>query len=385
MSDTDNIDNGLPPKLNLSRKTAKPIAKPSIKPVTQKPAPITGTPVAPPDTSRIKLTAKPVVKPVVKPAAVAKQKPVLTAKTTSAPATIRLQARPKTINNTTPSAASATTAEKGSSPTKTSALKPKTVKLNAKPAVGIKRDGIDPTAPIGSKRSTSKIPLSNVNSAAPLNINSVNTKTIKIKPSANINSDEKKEPLTINQDSNTKAPDPKRQTSRISLESALGADTEQNSAGPKTIRLKRPGKTPAIKVNKLDDNGKELSKTSKIEPLEDNSKIPATQKKTIKVKRPTQRRASKKISVKRPDDAEAEVATTDTGGGIPIAPLSSLAPLEAPDTVHWAFVAASIAATIIACVLIYALCAQVFGPNISLTQLSYGAPTVELPWPGRVY
>jgi len=380
MSDTDNIDNGLPPKLNLSKKTAKPIAKPTIKPITPKPVPGAGAPADPPDTSRIKLAAK----PTAKPAGGAKPTPVLSAKTASPPATVRLQARPKPLSSVTPPAAAATAATTDNAPAKPTALKPKSVKLKAKPAMGIKRDGIDPNAPIGSKRSTSKIPLSNANSVNPLNSSSVNTKTIKIKPSSDIKSLSGKVPLTLNQDSGAKVPDPKRQTSRISLEAALGSDSEQNSTGPKTIRLKRPGKTPTVKVNNLDDDAKELSKTSKIEIPSDDSGIPATQKKTIKVKRPTQRRTSKTISVKRQGGNTAEAASTTGASGIPIAPLSSLTPVQAPDTAHWTFIFSSIAAVIIACVLIYVLCAQAFGPNISLTQLAYGAPTVKLPWPGRI-
>ena len=384
MSDTDNIDSGLPPKLNLSKKTVKPIAKPTIKPITPAPSPGAGVPSDPPDTSRIKLAAK----SIAKPAGGAKPTPVVTSKPkpASPPATVRLQARPKPLSSVTPPVTAATAATTDNTPAKPTALKPKSVKLKARPAMGIKRDGIDPNAPVGSKRSTSKIPLSNANSVTPLNSSSVNTKTIKIKPSSDIKSLSGKLPLTLNQDSGVKVPDPKRQTSRISLEAALGSDSEQNSTGPKTIRLKRPGKTATVKVNNLDEDAKELSKTSKIEIPSDDSGIPATQKKTIKVKRPTQRRTSKTISVKRQSKGSDAGAFTAAGtNGIPIAPLSSLTPGQDPDSVHWTFIFSSVAATIIACVLIYVLCSQVFGPNISLTQLAYGAPTVELPWPGRVY
>jgi len=385
MSDTDNIDNGLPPKLNLSKKTAKPIAKPTLKPITPSPAPGAGAPADPPDTSRIKLAAKPIAKPAggakPTPAVISKPNPA------SAPATVRLKARPRPLSGVKPTIATSTAATVGAAPANPGALKPKSVKLKASPAVGIRRDGVDPSAPVGSKRSTSKIPLSNANSVNPLNSSSVNTKTIKIKPSSDIKSLSGKVPLTINQATGANVPDPKRQTSRISLESALGSDSEQQSTGPKTIRLKRPGKSPTVKVNNLDDgDGKELSKTSKIEVPNEDSGVPATQKKTIKVKRPTQRRSAKTISVKRQDKGSDADATAATGtNGIPIAPLSSLTPVQAPDTAHWTFIFSSVAATIIACVLIYVLCAQVFGPNISLTQLAYGAPTVELPWPGRVY
>jgi len=54
------------------------------------------------------------------------------------------------------------------------------------------------------------------------------------------------------------------------------------------------------------------------------------------------------------------------------------------DRAHWFFIVTGCAATIITGVLVYVLAAQVFGPNISLSELSYGAPDMELPWPGRI-
>jgi len=62
-------------------------------------------------------------------------------------------------------------------------------------------------------------------------------------------------------------------------------------------------------------------------------------------------------------------------------PAKALAPV---DHAHWFFIVTGCAATIITGVLVYVLTAQAFGPNISLTELSYGAPDMELPWPGRI-
>jgi hypothetical protein len=59
-------------------------------------------------------------------------------------------------------------------------------------------------------------------------------------------------------------------------------------------------------------------------------------------------------------------------------------PQRSADSVHWTFITASVAAMLVCCVLIYVLCAQVLGPNISLTELAYAAPDAELPWPGRL-
>jgi hypothetical protein len=193
-------------------------------------------------------------------------------------------------------------------------------------------------------------------------------------------------------DADNKNDDIKRQTSRISLEAALGSGEGSQASGPKTIRLKRPGKTPTVNVGDATDSGeKNLNKTAKLELPEEDSNIPNTQKKTIKVKRPSRSRAKKKMSVKRAGDATegnaVEAAATPEGAAepsIPIAPLQSLTPASKPDSAHWTFIFSAVAATIIMCVLIYVLCAQALGPDYSYTQLSYGAPTVELPWPGRL-
>jgi hypothetical protein len=377
MSDIDSSDGGLPPKLNLTKKTLKPTAIPVLKPVVPAVKDAAGAPaVQANNTSRIKLTAKPTAK--LKPIAISGDDPSPAApiKAAPPPTTVRLQAKLKPVAAAAPVTAAAPKPITDSDG-KSAALKPKSIKLKAKPAMGIKRSSVDKTAPKGSKHSTSKIPLGNANSVSPIG-ETINTKTIKIKPSSDEPS-ANKAPLTIKPAAGAKVGDSKSQTSRISLEAALGTDSDSATTGPKTIRLKRPGKTPSVKVNKIGNKDKDLGKTSKIELPDSNSDVPDTQKKTIKVKRPSQRRKAKTMSVKRKDDeAPAE--------GIPITPLSDLTAQNAPapDTVHWTFIVSSIAAVLVACVLIYVMCAQVFGPNISLTKLAYWGPTVELPWPGRI-
>lgn len=413
MSDTPNSDDMLPPKLNLSKTAAKPASMEQL--------PGAGAPTETPDTSRIKLTAKPLQKTTVKPLEKVVQKPAATMATTTAtkpvtvlkarkptgPATVKLKAKPAAevttkseaptpvvVKKSTPAPAKPALIKQGGgalkakAPTltakpailkaKPAALKPQTVSLKPKPAVGIKRDGIDHEAPVGSKRSTTKIPLSS--STPPSHGSDIGTKTIKIKPSSEINSLTGKVPIPVAHSITAKKPDPKRQTSRISLDTALG--NEKETTGPKTIRLKRPGKTPTVKVNdKVEDDGA-LSKTSKIELPKDEN-IPATQKKTIKIKRPSQKRSAKTISVKR-SGVEQPAVDTGNADAPTLQPLQPLTKQKAPDAVHWTFISASVAALIIVCVLIYVLCAQVFGPNISLTKLAYAAPDVELPWPGRI-
>ncbi len=171
------------------------------------------------------------------------------------------------------------------------------------------------------------------------------------------------------------APDPKRQTSRISLDSVLGSEGE---TGPKTIKLKRPASSTA-KVQGLEfpEAGEPRSKTAAIDLTAESTgdDTPETQKKTIKVKRPTAR-PSLKTS-----------AAGGAGGGSSPTMFAPPAKKLAADSAHWTFIVAGCAATIIAGVLIYVLCAQAFGPNLSLTPLSYSGPdsTTELPWPERIY
>jgi len=308
---------------------------------------------------------------------------------------VKLKARPKAAGAagsgpkplTPPGAASTPPAAAGGKPASPQAVKPKSVRL--KPvAVGIKRPGPDADAPAGSKRETSKIPLESATApgltAAPAGI-SANTKTIKIKPSVADNSRISAPIATAAAAAPAEpvVPDPKRQTSRISLEAALGSDGNgQADTGPKTIRLKRPSEAPTVKVKKAPEAAKsdgELRKTAQIEMPPDEPDTPATQRKTIKVKRPSQRRTVKSVSVKRGTGDQA--ATPAAAGGPAIASAVSAPP---QDSAHWTFIVTSIAAMLICFVLIYLLCTQVLGPNISLTELAYAAPEVELPWPGRI-
>ena len=43
-----------------------------------------------------------------------------------------------------------------------------------------------------------------------------------------------------------------------------------------------------------------------------------------------------------------------------------------------------VAAMLVISLTIYMFAAQAFGPNVSLTRLSYGAPGLDLPWPGKL-
>lgn len=195
-------------------------------------------------------------------------------------------------------------------------------------------------------------------------------------------------------------------TSRISLESVLTLGekaAEESQAGPKTIRLKRPSEATTISVSsrpsgleiKDESPGEEaLSKTSRLEETLEETVTAPTRRKTIRIKRPTKRpsletkeETSTEVTEETPAGESVEAASPElvevarpAAPGVPARELVEVA-LDKP---HPVFISAIAAAILIACIVIYILAAQAFGPNTSLTQLSYGAPDLDLGWPGKI-
>lgn len=181
--------------------------------------------------------------------------------------------------------------------------------------------------------------------------------------------------------------DEKRETSRISLEAILGQkeDFEKSKSAPKTIRLKRPTETSTIKVIQRPDMMKMADETVAVEDLSKTAILeeavtePAegptpTKRKTIRVRRPEKRPTVESVTVarvKKEGKPEEGVVAAVTGVVV--------------DEPGLFFPLAVTAAILIVCVMIYVLMAQAFGPNTSLTQLSYGAPDLDLAWPGKIY
>jgi hypothetical protein len=94
-----------------------------------------------------------------------------------------------------------------------------------------------------------------------------------------------------------------------------------------------------------------------------------TRKKTIKVKRPgvdggEEEGTVSAVVVARPEQSAQSV----------------------DDVPHVTFGVLAVVASLIAIFLIYVLMAQAFGPNVSLTKLSYGWPECDLgvPWAGKI-
>jgi hypothetical protein len=172
----------------------------------------------------------------------------------------------------------------------------------------------------------------------------------------------------------------KRKTSRISLEDALSPGAGDGGSAPKTIRLKKPSEAAAAKLGKSATaktaaGPAAMASTSELsKDTAGDSPLP-TRKRTIRVKRPSGGRG-------------VRVGAAEAGSAAEGAPATATAPVGEPvsvrDEPNWFFVFSSIAATLVACVLIYVLVAQALGPNVSLTTLSYGAPQMDLAWPGKI-
>lgn len=239
----------------------------------------------------------------------------------------------------------------------------------------------DEHPPAEKKRETSKISL---DAAVPPNDG---TKTIRLKP-ADSGGAKVPKPGIITQTPQAKASpvSEKRKTSRISLEAALAPEAPADGDAPKTIRLKKPSEAatvrvgqsaPATKSDTTPVDKAELSKTSQIQAEEAK---PVTRRRTIRVKRPTGKR-SVDVGDQPADAPEAPAAEP---GEAPVVAAMPAAPVETKDEPNGFFVFSAVAAVLIVCVTIYMFAAQAFGPNSSLTRLSYGAPELDLAWPGKL-
>jgi len=182
----------------------------------------------------------------------------------------------------------------------------------------------------------------------------------------------------------------KRKTSRIPLEKVLSPEEQDSGKSdegvPKTIRLKRPSVAPTAGVPKraesadakakapAEEEKPASGKTARLDAQLAEAESPtATRRKTIRVKRPTQKPAAEGISVARAPEA-GKPARKEEGA-------EAVGAVDEPGLV---FSILTIAATLLACVAIYVLAAQAIGPNVSLTRLSYNVRGPNLAWPGKI-
>ena len=259
------------------------------------------------------------------------------------------------------------------------AVKP-VVSTEAKPAA----QPMTVPQPIMSKRETSKIPLAAARimpgpGPKPAGIHPVGISAIKPVAAETPSIKLGKPVTTATHDGLSK-----HTTSRISLESVLAGGESDNSetAGtddsPKTIRLKRPSATSAIKIKDDQMSGESmkqnLAKTSRLDevPVDEES---ATKRRTVRVKRSSSAPATD-------DEGQQTVIKRSMQGGSAPAPILPIMTTE--DEPGPIFIIAAIAAMLVVSVTIYMFMAQALGPDVSHTPLSYGARDLDLPWPGKI-
>jgi hypothetical protein len=177
-------------------------------------------------------------------------------------------------------------------------------------------------------------------------------KTIKIRPTTG------PQPVTAGLSPEAVAPAPrpapslgsqaaaKSKTSRIPLDATmLGAQGGESAGVPKTIKLKRPGEISPTKVA--------LPGASTVGGAADAESASITQKKTIRVKRPTVPGA---VSGSAEGAAAGDVASAQT-------PILTPIPLVAPERGNGWFVALAALGIIVVIGLVLIFSAQTFAPN----------------------
>ena len=174
----------------------------------------------------------------------------------------------------------------------------------------------------------------------------------------------------------------KSKTSRISLETALNSpETETPSAGgPRTIRLKRP--TEMGKGGDAQSDGKIKIKsspsiTAELAPPPADTTAPvqaddeaASQKKTIKVKRPASV-GGPKISISKSDVAsERPHAASGDGDLQSLSSFDQTSAAPVADKVNPFFIVAAVIAILVTLNLAWIFSAQLFGPNAAVADFA---------------
>ena len=222
--------------------------------------------------------------------------------------------------------------------------------------IGIRREAPTPDADPGSKKATSRITLPTSEKSTTGQI-----KTIKIAPRSATAKIDTEQPTEL---TSAATADPKRQTSRISLESVLSG---QAGADPATIKIKRSPDGPTLR--KPAPESPEEASSDSIHPgatpsnsAADEAK-PESQKKTLKVKR------SSDASGARP-----EVSATPMFSP----PVATTVARETDP--HWIFSLTTLAAILVSAVLVYVIAAQTLEPDL----VEQPPPGAGLAWPGRI-
>lgn len=270
-------------------------------------------------------------------------------------------------------------------------------------------------SPLLSKKATSRIAMPGI-STGPSTGDLSDIRTVRVKPLTTPQPGSNPLPEGPKPPSPAQVQAAKSKTSRISLEAALGAVADAPAAGaaPKTIRLKRPtdmptgritapiapispasaGTTahigglastatapipnvsPVVQVNQTARMPTSKLATQRLAEMISGDPKGQTQRKTIKVKRP-----SSALKVVRGGE---EGATGEEGGDEGLQTLlplpAGMHPIAGPDTAHWTFVLVASLTIILSFGLLWVLAAQTFGPNAAVTGFArpYG---IDLPSP----
>ncbi len=383
----DGASPSLPPKLDLRKKIIPAEGDAAAKPIVPKLKPATGPAGAMPLKPRLTpaVSAPPAASPSAPPPSAQRMTPA----TPTDSQTVHIQI---------PKAPTQAAAPAMALKTPGSSLRPAAVSPPSAPAPS--------SAPAPEKKKeTSKIPLAAARADAPTVRATPSAdgpvKTIRIRPKSATAQTQKVAEPGVMADTPPVAQAEKKKTSRISLEAALAGDQDAaDDAGagaprPKTIRLKRPSEAATVKVTpraaapaateeppaKAAPAAK-LEETSKLDVPPVASQTSPTQRKTIRVKRPTQ---------------SPSLAPTGGGGRVPVSSSTARAPIAGapkgvpmaampvrPDSPNVVFPIFAFVAMVVMMVTIYMFCAQAIGPNSSYTQYSYADTGPNLGWPGKI-
>lgn len=168
----------------------------------------------------------------------------------------------------------------------------------------------------------------------------------------------------------------KSKTSRISLDTALNnPEAEPAASGPRTIRLKRP--TEMGKSGDASAEGKPApSITTELTPppADAPATVPVSdeapsQKKTIKVKRPTAA-GGPKISISKGEASSAQPAAGGDGDLQSLSSFDQVSAAPVADKVNPFFIVAAVIAILVTLNLAWIFSAQLFGPNAAVADFS---------------
>ncbi len=345
MAESEQRNGGLPPKISLKPKTEGQAEGPPASAVPEtvadrKPE----QPVLPKPVTQLRAEAtagKPVVQPPKEPATPVRPEP---SKPTSDQAD---EAQPVAESEAPDNAAAP----------KRPVLRPvgtsgSSATIRRPVPIGIRRDAPNAASDPNAKKATSRITLPSSEKSTTGQI-----KTIKIAPrsaTAKIDTDAPSDQTVA------VTADPKRQTSRISLESVLSGQGDD----PSTIKIKRSPDGPTLRTPAETSPDTPSAPTEETAQASEEAK-PESQKKTLKVKRPS-------VSTNAKNERTEGTAPMFTP---PVAttPVREQAP-------HWIFSLTTLAAILVSAVLIYVLAAQALEPDL----VEQPQPEAGLPWPGRI-